>query len=433
MIKKDGTNAAHDDCAVDRHRMRQRTVHRILHITACLDRGGIETWLTNVLRQRSTDRFEHSICTYRFPGGAYAEELEAAGISITHILLENKPLGMFTFGRALFKFLRREKFDVVHCHGTVVVGLVLFISFMSRVPIRIAHCHSSSDPRIFRWRVADYLFKCFNRILVRVSTTAGLACSEPAAEYLFGRKWKRIGRVEMVHCGIDLAPFADTARRASARAAYGIAAGWQVLGNVARFDPVKNHVHLVEIFAKVIARCPYARLCLVGDGPLRESVEQKARDLNLQDRVIFTGIADDVPRKMIDIFDAFALPSVYEGLPIALLEAQAAGLQCVISDRVSAEAILDRSTVDIVSLRDHDAWCEAVVKALDRPRPQRPGFAAMLDGPFDARTSLAALEEIYDRFLKQQRIDHRRRLTFGKKVLMTAAGRSRRREPHVGN
>jgi glycosyltransferase EpsF len=115
---------------------------------------------------------------------------------------------------------------------------------------------------------------------------------------------------------------------------------------------------------------------------------------------------------MIDIFDAFALPSFYEGLPVALLEAQAAGLQCVISDRVAAEAILDRSTVDIVSLQDHDAWCEAVVKALNRLRPHRPGFAAMLGGPFDIRTSVTTLVETYDRLLKQQRIERRRHLTF---------------------
>ena len=383
--------------------MSPRTVHRVLHIIACLNRGGIETWLTNVLRQRSTDRFEHSICTYRLPDGPYAKELRAAGASITHIPLENKITGVFTFGCALFKFLRQEEFDVVHCHGTLVVGPVLFISLLARVQIRIAHCHSSSDPRIFQWRAADYLFRCFNRMLVRVSSTAALACSEPSAEHLFGRKWKRTGRVEILHCGIDLSPFSDIARRASARAALGIAAGWKVLGNVARFGPEKNQVHLVEILAKVITRCPDARLCLVGDGPLRESVRQKARDLNLQDRVIFTGGVDDVPRKMIDIFDAFALPSAFEGLPVVLLEAQAAGLHCVISDRVTEEAICDRSTVDVVSLQDHDAWCEAVVKALNRPRPQRPGFTAMVDGTFDVRTSLAALEETYDRFLKQQR------------------------------
>jgi glycosyltransferase involved in cell wall biosynthesis len=386
-------------------------VHRILHIVATLDRGGIETWLTNVLRQGSTDRFEHSICTYRLPQGAYSKELRAAGFRIIHIPLDNTAIGAFAFGRALFRFLRQEKFDIVHCHGTLAVGLVVFICLVGRVPIRIAHCHSSSDPPIFRWRAADYLLRCFSRMLVRVSKTAGLACSEPAAEYLFGRKWKRTERVEILHNGIDLSPFADTVRRAPARAALGIAAGWKVLGNVARFETVKNQVHLVEILAKVITGCPDARLCLVGDGPLRESVAQKARDLNLQDRVIFSGVVDDVPRKMIDIFDAFALPSVYEGLPVVLLEAQAAGLRCVISDRVTEEAILDRSTADIVSLQDHDAWCEAVVKALNRPRPHRPGHAAMLGGPFDIRTSLAALEATYDRLLKGQRTDRGRCLT----------------------
>jgi len=103
---------------------------------------------------------------------------------------------------------------------------------------------------------------------------------------------------------------------------------------------------------------------------------------------------------MIDVFDAFALPSFYEGLPVVLLETQAVGLHCVISDQIAAEVILDRSTVDIVSLQDHDAWCEAVVNALNRPRPHRPGFAAMIGGSFDGRTSIAALEEKYVRFLR---------------------------------
>lgn len=372
--------------------LRRQPSLKLLHVLGGLNRGGIETFLVNALPYRDAERFRWSVCIYRHANGSYATEFARAGISVEHIPISNTVWGIVNFAYKFFRYLRRQRFDIVHCHGAH--GLVMLLSWLAGVPARIAHAHSSAFWPARQSFVLNAWSRRLERWLARIFATRGIACSICAAEFLFGTHWRETKQTQLLYCGLDLSLFAACAPDRTVRAAFGINPKAKVLGHVANLRPVKNHRFLIEIFKNVSERLPDAVLCLVGDGPLRRSIESQVRGLNLQDRVVFTGVADDVPQKMMNLFDAFVMPSLYEGLPEALLEAQAAGLRCVISDQISKEAVVRPNTVTSVSLQDRAAWVESLVQALSLPRPS-PGFAEMAGSAFDVKTSTELLEALY--------------------------------------
>jgi glycosyltransferase involved in cell wall biosynthesis len=176
------------------------------------------------------------------------------------------------------------------------------------------------------------------RLLIRSCASGGLAVSTEAGNDLFSWKWRGSSRWTLQHLGIDLSQFDIKVDRNSLRRELGIPADALVVGHVGRFTAEKNHSFLVEI-AREMSKCePRVFFLLVGDGPLRSTIEEKVAAYSLEDRFLFTGVRPDVPRLMKGAMDMFLFPSTREGLPITLLEAQAAGLKCLVSDVVSSEA-----------------------------------------------------------------------------------------------
>jgi glycosyltransferase involved in cell wall biosynthesis len=165
---------------------------------------------------------------------------------------------------------------------------------------------------------------------VRDAATIGLAASAQAAEDLFGNRWRDDPRWRVLSYGIDLTPFAASPQRDRVRAGWGLERDAVVLGHVGRFEPQKNHAFLLEILAAARRIDPRVRPLLMGDGPLRPWVERRAAELGL--RAVFTGSRGDVPRLMLGAMDAFVFPSRFEGLGLAMVEAQAAGLPVIAAD-----------------------------------------------------------------------------------------------------
>jgi glycosyltransferase involved in cell wall biosynthesis len=163
----------------------------------------------------------------------------------------------------------------------------------------------------------------------------------------------------------------------------------------------KNHAFLLRVMIRLICRVPRARLVIVGGGGLRGELENKVRRLGLQRRVVFTGPRDDVAELLGGVLDAFALPSLREGLPAVVLEAQAAGLPCVVSEQTPAEAVVFPERVERVALsRGVDAWAEALARALDRPRSDgREACHRLRQGGFDVAASFSALTNAYEELL----------------------------------
>jgi glycosyltransferase involved in cell wall biosynthesis len=235
------------------------------------------------------------------------------------------------------------------------------------------------------------------RTLIHRSATAGFAASSEAGRALFDASWGQDARWGLLRCGINLDPFKRLGDR-HLRQELGIPDDAFVIGHVGRFVEAKNHAFLVSIARAAGGMDSQAHFLLVGDGPLRPQIELEAARQGVRNRITFAGERHDVPQLMTGVMDAFVLPSITEGLPVALLEAQAAGLRALVSDRVSPEAEAVLGAVCAVSLAEPaGVWAERLLALKHRPNVLlRENALRLLKGsPFDIRASLDTLSDRY--------------------------------------
>jgi len=369
---------------------------RILHVVGSLNRGGIETWLCQAVTHLPRERYQCDFCTYRYERGAYAAELERSGCEFHDIPLGSSPVAIFRFAKRFRRLLGEGRYDVVHCHGLLLVGFILFLAWMENTPVCIGHSHNTDRKtdgilaaalnRIGLW---------LNRPLARAFSTHGVACSVEAGAALFGKSWREKSKYTIIRCGIDLAPFEAEADPASWRKALGVPLGAKVIGHVGSFEIVKNQQFLIKMAAHLIAESADVALLLVGDGKLRQSVEQMAALYGIQSRVVFTGVRTDVPQLMLSAMDVFVMPSLHEGLPLVLLEAQAAGLACVVSDAVTREARAQGGSVQFLPLSaGPGAWAQEVLTVLKRP-DSGAGLESVRHTDFDISVAVERLALLY--------------------------------------
>lgn len=367
---------------------------KILHVVGSLNRGGIETWLREVVGRLPRERYESDFCTYRRGGGgAYAAELARCGCKLHYIPLGRSPLAILRFSSRFRRLLSGGRYDVVHCHGLLLVGFIMFLAWLEKTPVRIAHGHSTR--RVGGPVSVVALSLTLGRFLVRAFSTHGVGCSAEAAAALFGKGWRENAKYKVIHCGVNLTPF-GVSLDGSARGDLGIPHGAKVIGHVGSFSIVKNQRFLVAVAAHVFRRRPDAVLLLVGEGTLRPSIEESCAAVGIRSRVIFAGESSRVPELMRSAMDAFVMPSLHEGLPLVLLEAQAAGLPCLVSDVVSREAMISEGTIQFLPLGSGvGAWGDAVLSLLERPTRRPDLLERMANSDYNADVSSNRLGDLY--------------------------------------
>jgi glycosyltransferase involved in cell wall biosynthesis len=297
-------------------------------------------------------------------------------------------------------------YDVVHFHCDMHAGYALWLARMADVRVRIAHSHNDYRRAYQAARsLRRGYFEASERLIWRYATL-GLAASEPAARSLFGPRWRTDSRFQVLHCGVDLTPFSAAVEASDLRRGLDLPERGLVLGHVGRFAEQKNHAFLLEIMKEVVRRRPEARLLLIGDGPLMTSVQRQASHLGLTPHVVFTGLRSDVARLMLGAMDVFVMPSYHEGLPLAGIEAQAAGLPCFFSSDVTTEADIVRPLVRHLTLaQGPSAWAEAVLESTAAPRPisRSSALATVERSSFNICRSYESLERYYLRGLSGSR------------------------------
>ncbi|BDG08515.1 glycosyltransferase [Anaeromyxobacter paludicola] len=344
---------------------------RVLHVVGQMNRGGVETWLMQVLRNADRGAVRMDFLVSARERGHYDAEIEALGSAVIRVASPHRPL---RYARDFLSVLRRRgPYQVVDSHVHHFSGVTLALARLAGVPVRIAHSHSDTRELESGGGLARRAYLAAMERSIRRFATDGLAVSGAAACALFGPRWKDDGRFRVARCGLDFAPYREPAARAAVREELEIPPGALVIGHVGRFDVCKNQQLLIGTLAAVLRREPSAHLVLVGTGPLQARVEEEATRLAVRDRVRFAGLRPDVPR-LLSAFDVFVLPSVREGLPLVGLEAQAAGLPIVISDRVTRELVVVPELFTWRSPQDpSDAWADAILGAV----PGRIGAAAL--------------------------------------------------------
>ena len=323
---------------------------RILHIVSFMQRGGLETLIMNCYRHIDREKMQFDFIVHRDFRADYDDEIEALGGKIYRL----PRLNPFSPGykKALRDFFQSHpEYKIVHCHLDCMSALPLAAAKKCGVPVRIAHAHSSNQERNLKYP----LKRLYMRKIPDVATHF-FACSKEAGEWMFPGQ-----SITVINNGIETERFAFRSEiRSEVRSEFGFR-DELVLGHVGRFMPEKNHGFLIVIFAEVHKRIPDAKLLLMGTGPLEDQVRRKVNELRLTDNVRFLGVRSDVNR-ILQAVDVFVLPSVYEGLGIAAVEAQNAGARCVVSDTVpTACAMTD--LVEFVALSEAPAhWANVILR-----------------------------------------------------------------------
>ena len=332
-------------------------------------------------------------CVFGPEPGLYAKEVERLGSTVWRCQMSSD---LWSFSRRFQHILSEGKYDVVHSHVHFFSGNVLRWAKAQRIPVRIAHSHTTHDGR------SDVLMRrCYRSLMkswIDRYATQGLAASRSSALALFGENWERDGRFCVLHCAIDLHPFQEPVDRETVRKELGLPRDVPVVGHVGRFHHEKNHLFFLEIAVEVLKRRPEIHFLLVGDGPLRPATESRVRAIGLSDKVHFAGIRTDVARLMRGAMDLFVFPSLWEGLPMVLIEAQAAGLHCVVSDACTTEVTILADHFTQVSLsKSPELWAADIIKALERGRTggELP-VQIMAQTDFSIHQCVQTLSELYE-------------------------------------
>jgi glycosyltransferase involved in cell wall biosynthesis len=369
---------------------------RVLQVVGGMNPGGVETWLLHVLRQIDRERIRLDFLVHTRKPCVYDEDVRALGSAIIPCTRSSRPL---EYARNFRRIMcEHGPYDVIHSHVHHFSGYVLSLARQAGVRIRIAHSHNDTSVVEKGSTPVRRAYFALMRHWIERHATLGLAASRQAGDALFGQSWRLQPGRATLYCGVDLSRFETTYDRAAVRAELGIPADALVVGHVGRFDPQKNHTFLIDVAAEMARREPRVVLLLVGDGRLRPAIELKVKQLGLERCVVFAGLRQDVPRIMLGAIDAFLMPSSHEGLPLVLMEAQAAGLQCVISDTISDETDRVIAHIRRLSLQaPASVWADCVLSALyaGPSVPRREALAIMERSPFSVKVSIEQLETCY--------------------------------------
>ncbi len=369
-------------------------MRNVLQVCGSLRVGGIENVVKYIGLDLDKKKYHVDYVVFDRKTEAYEPELTAHGCKVYHI---SKPSnGYVHYMKNLKKIMLEKKYDVVHCHTMFSSFWALWVAKRMKIKKRVVHSHNYKTlggKESLQHKLIVRMYEYIMRGLIRKLSTDCIACSQAAGEFFFGKKCFRC-RGNLIRNGIDIDRFKyDDDKRKIIRNKYGLAENF-VIGNSARFTSVKNQMFLIDMFPELLKVCPQAKMLLVGQGEQLEEVKEKCRKMGIQDKVIFPGAVMNI-EDYLSAMDVYVFPSLYEGMPLSIIEVQANGLPCVISDSVPPDVFLT-DLIHPLSLNDEqDKWIKTIIKA----KRITPLLYAekMKDTGFDAHQMVENIREIYER------------------------------------
>ena len=319
--------------------------------------GGVEAVVMNYYRHIDRNKIQFDfICDSDSTNIPY-EEIEKLGGKVILVPPYQK---VFAYHKELKKIFRENDYKIVHSHINTLSVFPLYAAKCAKVPIRIAHSHSTTNKKEWKKNLLKQVLRPFSKVFA----THYFACSEYAGRWLFGNKEYDKGNVFLLNNAIEVDKFKyDEKIRKEVRKELKIKEDTVVIGHIGRFVAQKNHTFLIDIFNEYHKLNSNSLLLLVGQGPLEEEIKEKVKKLQLEKSVKFLGQRNDV-NKLYQAFDLFLLSSLYEGLPVVGIEAQASGLLCILSKSMTKETkVLE--TTKFISLEKNDKeWAKIINKEL---------------------------------------------------------------------
>lgn len=330
---------------------------RILYVNGgIMSRGGIESYMMNYYRHFDKQKIQVDFIVHGFEKGIYDDEIKEMGGKIYNVPVKSKDYSGNI--KALNKIFNSGEYKIVHSHMDAMSTVVLRQAKKCGIPIRIAHSHNTQHLTNSKLK---YLLNEIARKNITKYATHFYACSELAGRWLYGEKCYKSGKVKIIKNAIDVKKYLFNSQlRENIRSDLSLN-GKFVVGNIGRFDYQKNHNFLIDIFSEVYRKNKNSILLLVGIGHLEKEIKLKVKELGLDDAVIFMGSKDNV-NEILNVFDVFVLPSLFEGFPVTMVEVQANSIKSIISDTITKETNLTNS-IEYLSLFESPLfWAEKILE-----------------------------------------------------------------------
>ncbi|MDJ8926937.1 glycosyltransferase [Clostridium perfringens] len=367
---------------------------KILQYVGGMNRAGAETLVMNIFRNFKKEKYEFHFIKHTKEKCDYDDEIIKLGGKIIYLerpSINNIKKYKYDFQKIVDKY---GPYDVIHTHLQLMNGLILKTAYECGIKNRVSHAHLNGD--YSKNSLIRKTYVKYSRYLIKKYATKNLACSNDSGKYLYnGRDFI------LLNNAIDLEKFNDNKYDKNClKYTFRLKDNIKVITHIGRFVEAKNHKFIIDVFSKLIKEDNNYRLFLCGDGKLKEEIENKVKKLNLEKYVYFLGVRDDINKILLGS-DLYFMPSILEGLPVSLVEAQAAGCECLISNNIPKGGDLGIGIVDFLELNDDlDIWIRMIKKKVDNKRLNfNIRRNKIIESGFDLNKNIEILEEIYSNLL----------------------------------
>lgn len=368
---------------------------RVLHVVSAMERGGAEMLIMNVYRNIDRTKVQFDFITHGGRTGSFEQEILSMGGEIYNIpsLGSSGPIGYL---KNVMAVMSKKNYQAVHIHTDYQSGIPALAAKRCGITTRICHSHSSSW--IKKNGIFGKIILYILRALILLYATTLCSCSREAAAFLFGKRAVQKNRVNIIKNAIDIMDYlpSDTNHRKAVLEELKLDEHVKTIGHVGRFSKSKNQMFLLHILKKLVEKDPRYVAILIGDGPLKEEVQEEARKLGLLPHIKFLGVRSDIPRLM-KAFDVFVFPSRFEGFGIVMLEAQSAGVPCIASTAVPRATDMKLGIVRYVNLEEGPLiWSRHIRSAILLKRPRKREIVQNItEQGFNIRTNIQEWIHLY--------------------------------------
>ena len=358
---------------------------KVCHVVCGLKSGGAESVIYNYCSAINSNRYEWYLLYQHKPSQKNIDEFKNIGFNLKRIPSKAKhPIKNY---KETYKFLKNNKIDVVHCHMTLMNFIPLIAAKKLKIKVRICHSHNSDIRK--KNIVVTIIEKILKKLCIKNATHL-IACGEDAGKYMFGNK-----EFQILNNAMDLKKYEYSENyRKEIRKRYKITDEIFVIGHIGRFTEQKNQIFIIELFKKIYEEDKKFVLFLIGDGEQRKCIIDKIKEYGLEKNIILPGIINNI-NQMYSAFDLFILPSLWEGLPVVSIEAQASGLQTILSDNIDEKAIIDKDKCTMLDL-NIEKWKRQILEDKNKKLNRNINMELFINKNLDIKTEVKKIEKIYD-------------------------------------
>ena len=359
---------------------------RIAQIMGKMNSGGVESVVMNYYRYIDKDKIQFDFIVDENSTHIPYKEIESMGGQVILVPTYQK-IGLYI--KELKRIFKEKKYRIVHSHLNSLSIFPLYVAKKTNIPVRIAHSHSTSNKK--EWK--KNIIKNILRPLSKINASHYFCCSELAGRWLFGNKTYNQKKVTLINNAIEIDNFIyDETIQYKIRKELNLS-DKLVIGHVGRFVNQKNHTYLIDIFYEIHKKNKNTVLLLIGEGPLLNEIKLKVEKLELNQAVKFLGVRNDV-NILMQAMDVFILPSLYEGLPVVGVEAQAAGNLCILSEDMTKDTKILKTTKFLSLSESPEYWAEEILKA-QKSFTKKNTKKEIIQACFDIKTESKKLERLY--------------------------------------